>query len=702
MFYIKKYYKIFIFNLLLFLTLILILSFIQRKQKLFVWEARLIIEQNKRNSTENLLDYLYPTKEDEPTYQKVLDYIINTYTIKKFIISNNYNFKILQKEPKSMLIKEIHFYKPFNVGVYDFKTNTKNENYYIVSNVDGYVKIKFLDYDVAVREFLSKLNLKVTNSSEFIKSKNLPQFSPNMIYISFKSKEEYEGEIFKSFINFLFEENLAQKRETYSKLKTLISNQIDYYNREIENIDEKIKNVKLEIDNNPNFAGYIVNQIFLTQMEIQNLSNYLNNSKTIILTSDSIINEYLNKIRLLEDSIKVLSLRYGQESSEYKFLQMIIDSLKSNIRNVIKKRIIYLTEKLKVLKEQELEIKGASDYVINLENELSKLNAQRQSLMEMLSLLNKKLNEIEMEEVSMKNDFKLFQISEKPIIESKLKSLPRNIMFSILFSIFFSLLLIFLNEYLKNTLRSLEEVQVKLNVKNVFEIPYVDNLEDMPFNICISRNYEKIFNGSYALESFRILVLKSIINQKFNLIGITSSVQGEGKSFITLNVSSILCMMKYKVILIDADLRRKSLTHYFQLHHSKGLSNFIYTDYRDLILKLDENLFFIPAGNEFIDPLSVFINQKFNNFLTFLSNEFNFVLLDLPPIIGISESSVISEYLGGIIFIIKYDETPIDKILHSFELINKEKIIAYVLNGVRGEKSYYEYYYYRTKSKTYI
>ncbi|MEO0179373.1 MAG: hypothetical protein ABIL61_06560 [candidate division WOR-3 bacterium] len=702
MFYIKKYYKIFIFNLLLFLTLILIISFIQRKQKLFVWEARLIIEQNKRNSTENLLDYLYPTKEDEPTYQKVLDYIINTYTIKKFIISNNYNFKILQKEPKSMLIKEIHFYKPFNVGVYDFKTNTKNENYYIVSNVDGYVKIKFLDYDVAVREFLSKLNLKVTNSSEFIKSKNLPQFSPNMIYISFKSKEEYEGEIFKSFINFLFEENLTQKRETYSKLKTLISNQIDYYNREIENIDEKIKNVKLEIDNNPNFAGYIVNQIFLTQMEIQNLSNYLNNSKTIILTSDSIINEYLNKIRLLEDSIKVLSLRYGQESSEYKFLQMIIDSLKSNIRNVIKKRIIYLTEKLKVLKEQELEIKGASDYVINLENELSKLNAQRQSLMEMLSLLNKKLNEIEMEEVSMKNDFKLFQISEKPIIESKLKSLPRNIMFSILFSIFFSLLLIFLNEYLKNTLRSLEEVQVKLNVKNVFEIPYVDNLEDMPFNICISRNYEKIFNGSYALESFRILVLKSIINQKFNLIGITSSVQGEGKSFITLNVSSILCMMKYKVILIDADLRRKSLTHYFQLHHSKGLSNFIYTDYRDLILKLDENLFFIPAGNEFIDPLSVFINQKFNNFLTFLSNEFNFVLLDLPPIIGISESSVISEYLGGIIFIIKYDETPIDKILHSFELINKEKIIAYVLNGVRGEKSYYEYYYYRTKSKTYI
>ncbi|MEO0160434.1 MAG: hypothetical protein ABIL47_08190 [candidate division WOR-3 bacterium] len=702
MFYIKKYYKIFIFNLLLFLTLILIISFIQRKQKLFVWEARLIIEQNKRNSTENLLDYLYPTKEDEPTYQKVLDYIINTYTIKKFIISNNYNFKILQKEPKSMLIKEIHFYKPFNVGVYDFKTNTKNENYYIVSNVDGYVKIKFLDYDVAVREFLSKLNLKVTNSSEFIKSKNLPQFSPNMIYISFKSKEEYEGEIFKSFINFLFEENLTQKRETYSKLKTLISNQIDYYNREIENIDEKIKNVKLEIANNPNFAGYIVNQIFLTQMEIQNLSNYLNNSKTIILTSDSIINEYLNKIRLLEDSIKVLSLRYGQESSEYKFLQMIIDSLKSNIRNVIKKRIIYLTEKLKVLKEQELEIKGTSDYVINLENELSKFNAQRQSLMEMLSLLNKKLKEIEMEEVSMKNDFKLFQISEKPIIESKLKSLPRNIMFSILFSIFFSLLLIFLNEYLKNTLRSLEEVQVKLNVKNVFEIPYVDNLEDMPFNICISRNYEKIFNGSYALESFRILVLKSIINQKFNLIGITSSVQGEGKSFITLNVSSILCMMKYKVILIDADLRRKSLTHYFQLHHSKGLSNFIYTDYRDLILKLDENLFFIPAGNEFIDPLSVFINQKFNKFLTFLSNEFNFVLLDLPPIIGISESSVISEYLGGIIFIIKYDETPIDKILHSFELINKEKIIAYVLNGVRGEKSYYEYYYYRTKSKTYI
>jgi len=692
----KRYYKIFIFNIVFFVALSLIVSFIQKSQKIFVWEARLIIDENiRKSSDENLMNYLYPTKENEYPYQKIIDYIISVHTIKRFIISKNYNFYVEEKEPKNMKIKKIEIYKQFPYSEYKFKTNEKNENYYIISNINGYVKIKFLDYDNAVRKFMSKLNLKVTNSSEFIRAKNLPQFSPNMIYISFSSKDEYEGEIFKEFINFLFEDNLNQKKETYNKLKNLIKNQIDYYNKEIENIDEKIKNIKLEITNNPNVITDIIVQEYLTQMEIKNLINYLNDGKNYILTTDSVINNYLRKISNIEDSLKILSLKYGNESFEYNYTKLVLDSLKANIKNIIQKRLNYLNEKLKMLRNQTEQFKEISDYAIELENELSKLNTQKQSILEILSLLNKKLKEIEMEEASMKTDFKLFQISENPNIISKLNSLNRNLIISILFSLFFSVMYILLSEYFKNTIRNLEEAQIKLNTQNIFEIPYVSDIQDIPLNIYFSGNYHKILTGLYSIESFRIMVLKTILDKKHNLIGITSSIQGDGKTFISLNISAILSMMKSKVVILDTDLRKKSLSFEFRLDNELGISNILeINDYRNLIYNLNENLFLVPAGNEFIDPLGIFISDKFKQFLNYLKANFDYIIIDLPPILGISETNVIIDYLNSIIFIIKAEKTPINQIQQALSLINKEKILAYVLNGATSESSYYEYYYY--------
>lgn len=240
---------------------------------------------------------------------------------------------------------------------------------------------------------------------------------------------------------------------------------------------------------------------------------------------------------------------------------------------------------------------------------------------------------------------------------------------------------------------------MKLNIKNVFDIPYISDEEDEPFNIYISKDYQKIVSGSYAIESFRIMVLKTLLNQNKKTIGIVSSIQGEGKSYITLNTSAILCMMKHKVVIVDTDLRKKSLSYYFQLNNIEGLSNIIETDdYQHLICELNGHLFLVPAGNNIIDPLGVFINAKFKNFLQFLSNNFDYVLLDLPPVLGISESNVIADCLDGLLFVVRSDRTQMSQVVKSLEMLNKEKILGFILNGTDYESSYYEYYYYKQKA----
>jgi len=134
--------------------------------------------------------------------------------------------------------------------------------------------------------------------------------------------------------------------------------------------------------------------------------------------------------------------------------------------------------------------------------------------------------------------------------------------------------------------------------------------------------------------------------------------------------------------MIDTDLRKKSLSYYFSLNNEKGLSNIIENlNYKNLIYELNGNLFLVPAGSEIIDPLGVFLNPKFKNFIDYILNHFEYVIFDLPPILGISETSVIIDYLDSILFVIRVEKTTISQILNALGLINNEKISAHIING---------------------
>jgi len=140
------------------------------------------------------------------------------------------------------------------------------------------------------------------------------------------------------------------------------------------------------------------------------------------------------------------------------------------------------------------------------------------------------------------------------------------------------------------------------------------------------------------------------------------------------------------------------LSYFFSLNNEKGLSNIIEElNYKNLIYELNGNLFLVPAGNEIVDPIGIFLNTKFKNFIDYISNNFEYLIFDLPPILGISETSVIIDYLDSLLFIIRADKTTIPQILNALKLINNEKISAYIINGVEFRSDYSGYYYYKRK-----
>jgi tyrosine-protein kinase Etk/Wzc len=233
----------------------------------------------------------------------------------------------------------------------------------------------------------------------------------------------------------------------------------------------------------------------------------------------------------------------------------------------------------------------------------------------------------------------------------------------------------------------------------VGEIPFID--EDKRI---ISMN-----DRSVLAESFRIL--RTNINYLIPLkkegecpvIFTASSIKGEGKTFVSLNLALILASMDKKVLLVGADLRNPQLHKYLQITKSRiGLSNYLYdnsTDWKGLINKdIFNNSFLniIIAGSVPPNPAELLSNGRFEDLLTILKKEYDYIVVDTAPTILVTDTLLISQLSDLTVYVTRADHT--DKKLlpysRNLKMQGKLKNMAYVINNVGGAKGYgYGYSY---------
>jgi capsular exopolysaccharide synthesis family protein len=214
---------------------------------------------------------------------------------------------------------------------------------------------------------------------------------------------------------------------------------------------------------------------------------------------------------------------------------------------------------------------------------------------------------------------------------------------------------------------------------------------------------------SVLAESFRIL--RTNINYLIPLkkegecpvIFTASSIKGEGKTFVSLNLALILASMDKKVLLVGADLRNPQLHKYLQITKSRiGLSNYLYdnsTDWKGLINKdIFNNSFLniIIAGSVPPNPAELLSNGRFEDLLTILKKEYDYIVVDTAPTILVTDTLLISQLSDLTVYVTRADHT--DKKLlpysRNLKMQGKLKNMAYVINNVGGAKGYgYGYSY---------
>ncbi len=257
--------------------------------------------------------------------------------------------------------------------------------------------------------------------------------------------------------------------------------------------------------------------------------------------------------------------------------------------------------------------------------------------------------------------------------------------------------LAFFIEYLDTSVKTMEDVESFLKVPVLAVIPK---------GISLLVNEAK---DNADAEAYRILRTNIEFNRKnpdANTITLISGGAGEGKSTTMSNLACIFASGGYSTLIVDADLRRPSQHRIFGMENEVGLTDFLTTDVHleEVVnqTKID-NLFLMTSGRLPADAVGILNSQRMVDLIEEVKHRFDIVFFDSPPILGVSDASVLSSAVDLTIIVVQHRRFPRAMLQRVKQAINNVggNILGVVLNNVdvRHDQhyqyytSYYNYYY---------
>ena len=224
----------------------------------------------------------------------------------------------------------------------------------------------------------------------------------------------------------------------------------------------------------------------------------------------------------------------------------------------------------------------------------------------------------------------------------------------------------------------------------------------------VSRSESIFYDKDYtavreSIDRLKDNLLYYAIDGNKKIIQFESSMSGEAKTTTTVNLAVALGSSGKKVVVIDLDFRKPRVHRAFRLDNENGISDYLIGKIdKKLMLKQAsyENVWVITRGSEVQNPTSILTSEKMSALLNELKQEFDFVLLDCPPVLMISDYIHIARLSDGVIFNVAYGKTKKAQVKEAISLLRKNNIpiIGAVFTFYDPKKAnnygeYYNYYY---------
>jgi polysaccharide biosynthesis transport protein len=406
----------------------------------------------------------------------------------------------------------------------------------------------------------------------------------------------------------------------------------------------------------------------------------------------SLYPQYLEQKRRL-DQLKTQGLgdRHPTVLAEVQNLENMRKQLEegvTSLRETLMAQLDMATERLEKVKILSSEKKGeAIDTAVDA---VDYIDAKREldTAQEMLNTMKLKLLGETIQERIPSNSI---VVHEDPVISQNPVSpnVTLNLVLGAVVGLIFGVGIAFFLEYLDTSVKTLEDVERYLQVPVLAVVP-----KDVGI-------LHKQSGMSPDAEAYRILRTNIEFNRKNpedNAITVVSGGAGEGKSTTLVNLAYICAQGGYTTLMIDADLRRPRLHTFFDINNSVGLTNYLTTELmlEDVILQTPvDNLYFMPSGILPADAAGILNSRRMSELIQDVKQRFDLVLVDSPPILGVSDASVLASEVDLTMIVVQHRKLPRNMLMRVKQAVENVggHVIGVVLNNVDVRSdSQYQYY----------
>lgn len=221
------------------------------------------------------------------------------------------------------------------------------------------------------------------------------------------------------------------------------------------------------------------------------------------------------------------------------------------------------------------------------------------------------------------------------------------------------------------------------------------------------------FTTTEAYKLLRTNVLFSFSSENAcHIVGVTSSVRGEGKTTTSSNLCYSLSEMGKKVLLLECDLRIPSIPEKLQVRREPGLTNLLISrkSYKDFIQHspLADDFDIITSGSFSPNPSELLGSPRMESVLKQMEQDYDYIIIDMPPILAVSDALVISRILHGIVLVVHKGIARRRELADTMRQLNlvSAKVLGFVFKdtsnakpGYRKRYYKYNYGYYSSSSK---
>jgi polysaccharide biosynthesis transport protein len=524
------------------------------------------------------------------------------------------------------------------------------------------------------------------------------------------------------FIEFVRSQRLAadkELRELLSQQEKKLSVDLNEAEDTLANFAKKNKIIDLGAEENPASNRFKIAQKMLQDASAATLkaeSDFLRAKSAIekgaTIVDDQAIQQLRNKLQNAEAKRKKLLETYASGYHEVRELSQEIESY----------RVQLSQQRQDSLKTLQVKYTSAKEYEDGLRNRLEEESESARSMTKSLSEYSRMKNDYE----SLKDVYEdvLKKIREvdirsrsggtvnisivEPASIPKGQASPRPfqvLLFSLVTGLGAGLIITYLRFTLDRTVRDPDDLESVTQLPGLAVIPDINDAvtayakqEPLP---ALSTGFMVIdtpfTTAGEALKYLRAAVRLSSIDNPIKVVLITSSVSAEGKSMVAANLAASLAEDGFNTLVIDADLRKPSQNAYFRVPREQaGLTEILTNQiiYKDTLIKSEvDRLTLIPAGGLAPNPAELVGSKKFGEFVDHMRKEYDYVIIDSPPVLAVADSLLISQLCDGVIFIARCGLSQKRYIKKAVAKLQKSgaKVLGAVFNGVKNDKTLFSY-----------